>query len=80
MPGGDGSNPAEPGSGNDRMIIVVQLIVGALLVMFAALLVIFKATVPRPPRPVRRCVLAVYQRRRQARILHASGKRPWWPQ
>ena len=46
MPGGDGSNPGgAAGSGNDRMIIVVQLIVGALLVMFAALLlVIFKVT------------------------------------
>jgi hypothetical protein len=60
MPGGDGSNPGgagsnqggagsnpggAAGSGNDRMIIVVQLVVGAVLVMFAALLlVIFKAT------------------------------------
>ena len=46
MPGGDGSNPGgAAGAGNDRMIIVVQLVVGALLVMFAALLlVIFKVT------------------------------------
>jgi hypothetical protein len=53
MPGADGSNPGgagsnpggAAGSGNDRMIIVVQLVVGAVLVMFAALLlVIFKAT------------------------------------
>jgi hypothetical protein len=45
-PGGAGSNPGgAPGSGNDRMIIVVQLVVGAVLVMFAALLlVIFKVT------------------------------------
>ena len=44
MPGADGSNPGgagsnpggAAGSGNDRMIIVIQLVVGAVLVMFAA--------------------------------------------